>query len=965
MKKPLIFALLPILCWAGEAMQNKPTDQLWQNTPFWCGSETWCRIGTHWMHPGNNSDVQRVFVAPQDGRVTITGTVKKLHLDGDGVVASILLNAKTLWTAELEGKDGLGKAHDVTCDVKQGDKLVFRVNRRNSYSCDTTGWDPCVAFQCGSTYQASAAFGSVQGPIWFYEEQRDEPVPPVRYGISVDFLLKKREAVTSDDLPLVLDERGFIVEGDLTDTRVQAAYQRVTAGLRTIPELELLLLCVADWQLAPVFAARCTSHAKGAVPSTVTNEPLPDVSVPVRRRLEQRAAFLSNPLLQFWELLFSTRKNPSWNHEVAQYFGWRQRPGGSLYRLKRPGLSLERLDLIKGQLPAGSFLEPRLSYDAKKILFSYVQTEGSQDPRSLPRNETDTNHHYFHIYEMGVDGTGLKQLTNDSFDDLHPEFLPDGGIAFVSTRRRASSRCFWWGYSDRWHSYTVFRMYADGSGIQQLSWNDVNDWFPAVANSGHLLFARWDYIDRDAVTHQNLWSMRPDGTNPMAVWGNETPEPQCTFQAKAIPNSTKIVCIASAHHSITAGPVILIDPSVDNNSPAAITRITPGTYPETGSWRWQKNKPWEAWYNSPWPLSEHLFIVAYSPDGLLYEPSDHNPDGALGLYVIDDQGHRELLYRERDIGATCPIPLQPRAVPPILPSNLDARLAEQGKGEVFIRDIYEGLPKAERGTIQKIRVVQVFPKTTRDANVPRIGVAGEENARMVLGEADVCADGSVRFFVPSGKPIYFQCIDREGFAYQTMRSSTSLMPGERVSCVGCHENKMTVNAKQNTLVEAMKRPAVDLMPTPESGRPYGFVEHVQPVIDKYCVSCHQDEQPRGGFSLTRTPMEAHVASYQNLCYAKDKAGKWVRRLSSRTGKPLVPCYPQRNQIQVTPEGGEVGARGSGLIAAFRRQEGITADELRAVGVWLDLNAIFYGVYEPESDLQRQRAGLAVAIPQIQ
>ncbi|NCB06360.1 MAG: hypothetical protein EOM69_12685, partial [Clostridia bacterium] len=233
----------------------------------------------------------------------------------------------------------------------------------------------------------------------------------MRYGVSPEFVLKKEEQRTAGDLPLLLDERGFVVEGNLADPRVQTAYRRLIAGLSAAPELELLLLCIADWQLAPIYAARCTSHAKNRPSNAATNAPLPDTSIAVRARLEQRAAFLANPLLNFGELLFVTRKNPTWNHEVAQYFGWRQRPGGSIYRRARPGLSLARVDLIKGQLAPGNFLEPRLSYDATKILFSYVKTEGSQNPRALPRNEVDTNHHYFHIYQMAVDGTGLKQLT--------------------------------------------------------------------------------------------------------------------------------------------------------------------------------------------------------------------------------------------------------------------------------------------------------------------------------------------------------------------------------------------------------------------------------------------------------------------------------------------------------------------------------------------------------------------------
>ncbi|MGN0847635.1 MAG: TolB family protein, partial [Kiritimatiellia bacterium] len=240
-------------------------------------------------------------------------------------------------------------------------------------------------------------------------------------------------------------------------------------------------------------------------------------------RRARREALLADPRLKETlarGLTFITRRQPTWNHEVAQYFGWRQDPGGSVLVLERPGRSLRTRDLIAGRLPKGSFLQPRLSYDARKLLFSFVATDGAQDPYSVIKvNEEDGDHHYYHLWEVNIDGTGLRQITRGVYEDFMPEFLPDGDIVFMSSRRRSQSRCFWYGYSNRWQAYTMFRMRPDGTEMQQLSWNDVAEWFPTMGNDGEILFALWDYIDRDAVRHQNLWSMRPDGTNPKALWG--------------------------------------------------------------------------------------------------------------------------------------------------------------------------------------------------------------------------------------------------------------------------------------------------------------------------------------------------------------------------------------------------------------------------------------------------------------
>jgi hypothetical protein len=169
---------------------------------------------------------------------------------------------------------------------------------------------------------------------------------------------------------------------------------------------------------------------------------------------------------------------------------------------------------------------------------SCSRTSSAHRDRSVPQevaNDQDPSRHYYHLWQVRVDGTGLRRLTDGPYDDLMPCYLPDGGIAFMSTRRKGYARCFGGQFSTRWDVYTLHRMESDGSSIRTLSYHDTNEWFPAVSHTGHILYARWDYIDRDAVTHQNLWSSRPDGTNPMAVWGNATPNPHCTFQAQPMP----------------------------------------------------------------------------------------------------------------------------------------------------------------------------------------------------------------------------------------------------------------------------------------------------------------------------------------------------------------------------------------------------------------------------------------------
>ena len=676
------------------------------------------------------------------------------------------------------------------------------------------------------------------------------------------------------------------------------------------------------------------------------------------RRLKRRIS-LANPLMNFPKLLFTKRVPTSYSHLVMQYYGWRARPGGGIFILDDPGRSLECRDVLDGRLASGNVLRPRLSYDARRIVFSFV--ECPQKPLDAGEILNDTEEGFYHVWEVNVDGTGLRQLTEGPYDDLMPAYLPDGGIVFTSTRRRGYARCFGGQFSRRWHVYTLHRVESDGSNLRTLSFHDTNEWFPTVSNTGHVLYARWDYIDRDAVTHQNLWSTRPDGTNPVAVWGNATNSPHCTFQLQPIPGTSKVVFTASAHHSVAGGSIAVVDPTVSDNGQEAITRITPEIpFPEA------EGRKINEYYTSPWPLSEKYFLVGYSPKPLVWEPGANDSD-ALGIYLLDKFGNRELIYRDPRIGSTNPCPLTPRRMPPVLPSALPEE--PPSTGEMILADVYRGLGNVRRGSVKELRVVQIFPKTTNLANVPPIGLAREENGRAILGTVPVEPDGSARFLVPAGKPLLFQALDRNGFALQTMRTVTYVQPGERVSCVGCHENRMSAPVERDTHLVALTRPPSEIDPGPLGGRPFSYVEVVQPVLDKHCINCHgggdTPEEPDGALDLTGSPHAGFTKSYVALLGDVDF---WAGGTNPQNAaKALVPRFGGRNPVQVTPPGGAYGALGSRLmklLAEGHESVALSADEIRRLAAWIDMNAIFYGVNLPE-DQARQLRGQVVAMPEIQ
>lgn len=713
--------------------------------------------------------------------------------------------------------------------------------------------------------------------------------------------------------------------------------------------------------LRGAFGRRCEpamGRLEGELPSVERRLVEAGSSVSAARRaylgvrwLKRRVA-LANPLMRFGPMLFCKRVPTSYSHLVMQYYGWRARPGGSLFVLDRPGASLAARDILDGRLSDGNILEPRLSYDAERIVFSWVRCkEGGYDYKELAN---DVDEGFYHVYEVNVDGTGLRQLTRGPYDDVMPTYLPDGGIAFCSTRRRGYARCFGAQFSKRWHVYTLHRMDGDGENLRTLSFHDTNEWFPAVSHDGLIVYSRWDYIDRDAVTHQNLWATRPDGTHPFAVWGNATPSPHCTFQIQPVPGSNQIVFTASAHHSIAGGSIAMVDPALGVDGLQAITRITPSVpFPEA------EGRDIQEYYASPWPLSERYFLCAYSPRPLVWERGA-NERAALGIYLIDAAGNRELLYRDPEIGSTNPTPLAARPRPPVVAESVAS--SETSTGEMVLLDVYRGLGDVPRGTIKQLRIVQIFPKSTHQANTPLIGMAREENARAVLGTVPVASDGSARFLVPARTPILFQALDEDGMAYQTMRSLTYVQPGERVSCIGCHEKQPA--APEATL--AMRRPPSRIEPGPFDGEPFSYVRVVQPVLDKHCVRCHSGEKAKkSGIDLTGVRHKDFTRSYYSLCGDVDFRGAGTN--PENAAKALVPRYGMRNQIQVAPPGGMYGARGSRLLTMLRKghqEVKLSEAELRRIAKWIDCNAVFYGAYRPERQAAQLR-GEVIAMPELQ
>jgi hypothetical protein len=671
----------------------------------------------------------------------------------------------------------------------------------------------------------------------------------------------------------------------------------------------------------------------------------------------RRQVMLGCPLLGFKDLLFVKRDVCGFHaklgdHMCDQYYGFNAlTEGAGLFILEdafseKPRVRnvLEKSVCANGRfagkpLPPGGYLSPDLSYDGKAILFAFTEAEKNPVNRYL-WNEHST----WHLFKVNVDGSNLTQLTDGVDDDFDPCWLPNGRIAFISTRRGGYLRCGGCKFLPDGRvegrpnpNYTLHAMNADGSAITTLSWHETHEWHPSVDNDGMIIYTRWDYVDRGALLAHHPWITTPDGRNPRTLHGNyreqESAGPCMELNLRAIPGSKKLVATATAHHGQAYGSLIMVDPNVaDDDKMSQVTVLTPeARFPEATC---SQNDDWK--YATAWPLSEAWFLCVHDPQGNAQRGSQNRFRITL---LHAPTGLKETLYLDPDHSCLDPIPLRARPVPPIIPDASEAFTDARTRPTTAIfgiSNIYESyLPFPKDIRITALRIIQVLPKTTPDCADPRIGYIGQRPARGVLGTVPVEADGSVNFEMPARMPVYFQALDDKGLVVQNMRSSTYAQPGERLICVGCHEPRNSAPASK--LGAAFKRPPSKIQPDVAGSRPFSYPILVQPVLDKNCVECHQKNADKKAPDLAKGNYEKNpnywYTSYRNLThYALPYGGN---NDNARWQAPRT----------IPMQYGAYGSKLYQMLAKGHHDVKLTPEEMHRITLWLDCNSDFFGSYE--------------------
>jgi len=677
-------------------------------------------------------------------------------------------------------------------------------------------------------------------------------------------------------------------------------------------------------------------------------------------RTLRRRIILSHPLLDFEKLLINKRPPPYslYSHMCDQYYGRHSKAGPGLTVLSAWKTSPKAELLLKDKLPVGSVLHPDLSFDARKVIFAFSDhSEAKPDGVKIPTHPTVARSGYtyneigqrrFFIYEATMDGKTVRQLTGGSKDpmarvddrktvmieDFDPCYLPDGGFAFVSTRCQSFGRCHWGRYTP---AYLLYRGESDGSGIRQISFGEANEWDPSVLPDGRLVYARWDYINRHNTWFQSLWVTRPDGSATEHYYGNYSVNPCMTTEALAVPGSHKVVCTATAHHFISAGSVMLIDPRKGRDGMAPVQRITPDVkFPETEGWGLK------GCYTTPYPLSEDLYLVSYSPEIVNWDRGKGRYGGtwpskaAFGIYLIDTLGGRELIYRDPKVSCYAPIPIRPRKTPPALPP-VSQPGSDLKTGVFMIQDVHRSTENIPAGTVKAVRINLIHSQPAADK--PALTYASsQEILKSIVGTVKVGSDGNVAFRALACEPLQLQVLDADGLAVMTMRSTVYLQPGEVSACVGCHESR-----KDTPVLQGLPGGLKIQTPTPPHGPKYpgglSFARTVQPVLDRHCISCHGlKPKPDGKLSLIGKRTRFNAA-YDALIKTKGLVKMAIGNRETHYSKPK-----------------DYYAHAGKLVSILRgkHEKRIKLDRpsFQRIVDWLDLNVQYFGDYSYNRPEQR-------------
>lgn len=563
--------------------------------------------------------------------------------------------------------------------------------------------------------------------------------------------------------------------------------------------------------------------------------------------------------------------------------------------------------------------DPAVSFDGTKILFSMRPSGAS--------------HH--NLYEIHADGTGLRQVTSGGGDDFDPLYLPDGRIAFTSTRA---------GEMDEYNhapSATLHTCDADGSNLERISFNQSDDFDPELLPDGRIVYTRWEHFG--TMNRFPLFFTNPDGTGTFHFFGPH----ERNFFHPAITPDGRIVAIESTRVNEDMGPLAVLKPEQGPADPATgghdlhWDNLTPQVNTDGEPW------PYGA-FKYPRALGGNRYVASYTLPAATGEETDYalytftldqSGAGTVGDPATFSVGNLTFLYNDPNTNEFDAQLLAPHAKPPVIAPAVDHGvnygffLAQ----DVFNRSTGDGQEVPVKGVdaIDSICVIAARPTMVGEMNDFS---ANEFEKRAIIGFAPVQSDGSFKIKVPADTPLSFATLDAQGRGFVVKRTHLYVRPGETFDkCTGCHEDRVPGGPfPTNPNPAAALLPAHDLNVPKNQFMVIDWQHDIGPIVAAKCQGCHTpvivgaDTTLAGNLDLTTVPDTVRMNRIFPRAYV-NLSGEMM------SGRPQLtdPAFPRRSPLIDWVMG--LGSRaGQGVHPTGA--DSLTAAERRKFNLWVLLGA---------------------------
>lgn len=637
----------------------------------------------------------------------------------------------------------------------------------------------------------------------------------------------------------------------------------------------------------------------------------------------KREILLSNPLLDNAKVIVGRYRVGDNARQVwAPSLGTQNNNWSNQSSSSRSGFNAEIAELsnLRGAVQSRTIYKPEngssvadllLHWDGERILFTAA----------------DDNRRWG-VYEVNRDGSNMHKVIKCEEPDLEffdAAYMPSGRIIAMSNIGYQGVPCV--NGSDQVGNMISYE--PETGELRRMTFDQDANWHPRVMNNGRLMYVRWEYTDLTHYYSRFVMHANPDGTETKALYGSGGWFPNSIFDVQPLPGGNNtFVGIISGHHGIArSGRLILFDPSKGRKEtkgmiqemPFSKREIVPIIKDELVNGVWPQ-------FIKPYPISDKYFLVS----------AKLTPESLWGIYLVDVYDNMTLVAEFEGEGLIHPVFVNKRPVPPVIPDRIKSQDKE---ATVFIQDIYEGegLPGVPKGTVKKLRVFAYeYTYVNSASDHVAQGIQSGWDIKRNLGEVEVEEDGSALFKIPANTPVSFQPLDSEGRAIQWMRSWVTGMPGEVLSCVGCHEDQNSMPMPKRVMAST-KSPAK--LQTPEGGvRPFTFELEVQPILDRNCVACHGANGAKpdftGGKRVADAPSRVAHSGRLDLSQSYLNLHPYVNRQGPEADIYVMKPY-------------EYHASTSELVRMLKAGHGgvqLSDEEWRTLYTWIDFNAPCHGQF---------------------